>query len=261
MYESYESFIKSVIENDNLENVNFKSIPNYNAILEHVTFEQGNEYIKCIKNNFPRISFANILECVTINDKYGCPKKDEFNFSDGQTLNCSPTSLRYVFHSLIILQHYKNNQSCKNIAEVGCGYGGLFLAICYFSKFLDINIDSYSFIDLPKVCELIKKYLEMHKDIIHIDYSIHSAYNYGSDVDKRDLFLISNYCFTEISNEHRNKYIETLFPKISNGFILWQTLFNLPIQNVGIINNNKKFVEEELPQTGLEFYKNYFVYF
>jgi hypothetical protein len=262
MYENYQAFIKESLETCGLENINFKSNPNYTDILEHVSFQQGYEYINHIKNVFPNILFDNILEFVAINDKYGYPKKYEFTFSDGQLLNCSPTSIRYVFHSLIILQHYKNKQACKNVVEVGCGYGGLFLAICYFSKLLDINIDSYSFIDLPEICGLIKKYLEMHKDIIHIDYSIHSAYNYGSDVDKQNLFLISNYCFTEISNEHRNKYIETLFPKISNGFILWQTCLNCPIENVGLINNNQKHIEEEVPQTSpLELSKNYFVYF
>ena len=67
--------------------------------------------------------------------------------------------------------------------------------------------------------------------------------------------------FTEISNEHRNKYLETLFPKISNGFILWQTCFNFPIENVGLINNNAKSIAEEVPQTSPEPFKNYFVYF
>jgi hypothetical protein len=261
MYENYESFIKSVLENDNLENVNFKSNTNYNAILEHVSFEQGRDYIKYIKLLFPNISFNNVVEFVAINDKYGYPKKEKFAFSDGQTLICSPTSLRYVFHSLLILQHYKNKNSCKNVVEVGCGYGGLFLAMCYFSKLLNINIDTYSFIDLPEICELIKKYLEINSETINISYSIHSAYNYGADIDKTDLFFISNYCFTEISNEHRNKYIEILFPKISNGFILWQTCFNFPIENAGLINNNAKNIAEEIPQTAPVAFKNYFVYF
>ena len=259
MYDAYETCIKNALETDTIEN--FKSNCNYVSILEHVTFEQGNEYIKYIKEFFPNISFSNISEFVEINDKYGVPRKEEFKFSERKTLNCSATSLRYVFHSLLILKHYEDKKSCKNIVEVGCGYGGLFLAICYFSKLLNVNIENYFFIDLPEICGLIKKYLEINKETINIDYTIHSSYNYGVDINKSELFFISNYCFTEISNEHRNKYIDTLFPKISSGFIVWQTCFNLPIENVGIINNNEKIIKEELPQTAFEFFKNYFVYF
>lgn len=261
MYDDYEGFIKNALETETMENINFKSNCNYVSILEHVTFEQGNAYIKHIKELFPNISFLNIFEFVKINDKYGFPKKENFIFSEDQILFCSATSLRYVFHSLIILKHYEEKNSCKNVVEVGCGYGGLFLAICYFSNLLNVKIDNYFLIDLPEICKLIKKYLEMHKDTINIDYSLHSAYNYGVDINKTNLFFISNYCFTEISNEHRNKYIETLFPKISNGFIVWQTVFNYPINNVSIIIKNTKIIAEELPQTCSEDYKNYFVYF
>jgi hypothetical protein len=260
MYKSYADFVAS-ISKDNIEHVNFKSNSNYNAILEHVMVDEGNKYIKYIKQFFPKITYNNILEFVSINDKYGVPKKETFTFSDGQTLFCSPTSLRYVFHSMIILRYYEYKKSCKNMIEVGCGYGGLFLAICYFSKLFNIKIDHYCFIDLPQVGGLIKSYLEMHKRSINIKYSIHSAYNYGSDIDKNNLFLISNYCFTEISDEHRNKYIETLFPKISNGFIIWQTIFNCSIEETNKINKNIEKVVEEIPQTASKEKKNYFVYF
>jgi len=147
------------------------------------------------------------------------------------------------------------------MVEVGCGYGGLFLAICYFSKLFNIKIDHYCFIDLPQVSALIKNYLELHNESINIEYSIHSAYNYGADINQTDLFLISNYCFTEISSEYRNKYIETLFPKISNGFIIWQTIFNCPIEDTSKINKTIEKVVEEIPQTASQERKNYFVYF
>jgi len=260
MYKNYTDFIANVSK-ENIESVNFKSNSNYTSILEHVTFEDGNKYIKYIKKFFPKITYNNILEFVSINDKYGFPKKETFDFSLGQSVFCSSTSLRYIFHSMIILRYYEYKSSCKNMVEVGCGYGGLFLAICYFSKIFNIKIDHYCFVDLPEIGGLIENYLNMHKEIINIKYTIHSAYNYGSDINQKNLFLISNYCFTEISNEYRNKYIETLFPKISNGFIIWQTIFNCSIKDVNMINKNIVKIVEELPQTASQEKKNYFVHF
>ena len=116
---------------------------------------------------------------------------------DNKQIVCSPTSLRYVLHSLLILKYIKGT-STRKIVEVGCGYGGLFLGINYFSKILNITIDNYYFIDLPEICGLIKNYLELHKGDININYAIHTADNYGADIDETNLFFISNYCFTEI---------------------------------------------------------------
>ena len=260
MYDHYINAIKDILTKKSIKDSSFKSNTEYNYILEHVTFDLGNNYIKCIKHHFPNITYNNVFEFVSINDKYGCPKKDKFVFSEGQILFCSATSLRYVFHSLILLRHYETKSSCKNMVELGCGYGGLFLAICYFSKLYNINVDHYYLIDLPVICDLIKEYLELYNDIINIKYSIHSSYNYGADIEKTDLFFISNYCFTEISNDNRNKYIQVLFPSISNGFIIWQTCFGLSIENTYIINKKIEKVIEELPQTNSQ-QKNYFVYF
>jgi len=260
MYSQYQIQVSNMLENKNL---NFKSDKAYNSILEHVSYEQGKSYISLIisiiNDDFKEITFENINNFLLMNDTYGNPKKENFMYNNMQIF-CSPTSLRYVLHSLLILQSIKNNNS-KKIVEVGCGYGGLFLGINHFSKILNIEIDKYYFIDLPEICGLIKNYIELHKNNIYINYSIHSAYNYGLDINENDLFFISNYCFTEIDELHRNNYIKHLFPKILNGFIIWQTIFNLPINNVNIIGKNIKHVVEEYPQTATVSKKNYYVYF
>jgi len=259
MYSQYQSSINNILNNNIL---NFKCDKSYNDILEHVSYDQGENYIvaiiKFVNEVFPEITFENINNYIIINDKIGNPKKEKYMYNDIEII-CSPTSLRYIYHSLLILNHLKSVNS-KKIVEVGCGYGGLFLGINYFSKILNIIIDKYYFIDLPEVSNLIKKYLELHNNI-SIDYSIFSAYNYGVDINDNDLFFISNYCFTEIEKIHRNNYIQYLFPKISCGFITWQTVFNLPISDVNIINKNIKYITEEVPQTATIDNKNYFVYF
>ena len=123
-----------------------------------------------------------------------------------------------------------------------------------------MEINKYYFIDLPEVTKLIKRHLELHNDNININYEIVSAYNYGTDINDTDLFFISNYCFTEIEEIHRINYIEHLFPKIKNGFITWQTVFNVPIKNVNIIKKVIKYITEEYPQTATIRNKNYYVY-
>jgi putative sugar O-methyltransferase len=255
MYNEYENCVKN-------ELTDFKNNRIYNSILEHVTEEQGKEYVNYIENflkeTFTQISFYNINDYLLLNDKYGNPKKYSYTIFDNKIL-CSPSSLRYIYHSLIILKYIKYTNS-KKILEVGCGYGGLFLAINHFSKILEISIDKYYLIDLPIICQLIKCYLEQYSDI-NISYILKSAYSYGEDIDDNELFFISNYCFTEINKEHRDSYILKLFPKINNGFIIWQTVFGLPIKNTNIIGKDIKKIVEETPQTAPVTNKNYFVYF
>jgi hypothetical protein len=260
MYSEYQNIVCNIIKSNNLD---FKSNTSYNSILEHVSYEQGNSYISLIigivNDEFKEISFENINDYLLMNDKYGNPTKHKFMYN-GVEIICSPTSLRYVFHSLLILKHFKTVSTHK-IVEIGCGYGGLFLGMNHFAKILNVEIDKYYFIDLPEVTQLIKKYLELHNNNININYSIETAYNYGTDINENDLFLISNYCFTEIEEVHRNNYIKQFFPKISSGFIIWQTVFNLPINNVNIINKDIKYITEEFPQTATIEKKNYYVYF
>lgn len=254
MYSSYQNYLSGL----SIETSNFKSNQHYNSILEHVSQGQGTDYLHLIENEFPEISFENIFDFVTLNDKYGTPHKYQMYSLIGRELVCSPTSLRYIYHSLLILKKFNG----KSIVEIGCGYGGLFLSINFFSKVLNIVIEKYYLVDLPEVCELIDKYLFIHNETINIEYYIHDAYSYGADIIDNDLFLVSNYCFTEILDKHKEKYIELLFPKINSGFIIWQTIvFNLSVENLNKLNKPNINYVEERPQTSQEERKNYFVYF
>jgi hypothetical protein len=257
MYDSYISCIKT-ITHSNFLNTNFKSNNTYNSILEHVSYNLGVDYLTNILQEFPDININHIIEFCKINDKYGSPNK--YNYPSD--LYCSPTSLRYIYHSLLILTHIKQTNNIK-ICEVGGGYGGLFLSINYFSNLLNINIEHYYIVDLPETCNLINIYLNYNKNNIYINFTTHNANNYGKDINDSELYFISNYCFTEIAEEHRNNYITNLLPKITAGFIIWQNCFNFNVNNSKILFKNKKLViEDEKPQTSLntEETKNFFVY-
>jgi hypothetical protein len=49
MYEKYLLYLQNISKND-IKTTNFKSNIYYNGMLEHVTFEQGDLYLKLIKS-------------------------------------------------------------------------------------------------------------------------------------------------------------------------------------------------------------------
>jgi hypothetical protein len=241
-YNYYSDFVKSVVNSKDLSC--FKSHPAYVDMLDHVSQSQGYEYLNYIKN-LSSISIEEIINFCELNDKLGSPNKSDFGF-----MIASPTSLRYIWHAHIILSYFKSfNKDTYDIIEVGGGYGGLCFAIHYFSKKYDVSISSYTIVDLKPPSELQKIYL----DTLNLGTNIYfvDAEMYGSEIDKKNNFLISNYCFSEIDESHQKKYIEILFPKISHGFMAWN---NIPVYDFGYFLK----IDEEVPKTGG---MNKFIYF
>jgi hypothetical protein len=167
------------------------------------------------------------------NDKYGGGEKYDFGF-----IVTSPSNFRYILHAHLIFTHIKsNNMNDVNIVEVGCGYGGLCLAIHLFSNLYNINILSYNLVDLPDMINLQKIYLS-NFNINNLKF--HNAYDYNIE---NNLFLISNYCFSEISDDNQKQYIQKLFPKVIHGFMAWNFI---PVYNFGFECK----VVDEYPLTG-----------
>lgn len=228
-----------------LSNVSsFKSHPSFTYMLEHVSPEFGSNYLDLIKNR-TNISENEIIGYCKINDKFGGGDKHSYGF-----ITTSPSNFRYLFQAHLILNHIANlGLTNVNLVEVGCGYGGLCLAISYLCNHYNVKINSYYLIDLPAVSKLQEMYLKEHT--LNFTTHFHSAFNYGDDIKVNDLFFVSNYCFSEISSENQRKYIATLFPNISHGFLAWN---NIPVYNFGF----DYVVENEYPLTGPY---NKYVYF
>ena len=248
-YEQFSNYISLALSNNKKELYSFKNDPSVTYMLEHCTYNQGNNYLYVI-NNIKNRPFTkeNIVEYCELNDKFGGGKKFDYKF-----IITSPSNFRYILHAYLILNHMKNlNLSDVNLVELGCGYGGLCLAVLYFSKFFNINITKYYCIDLPIISNLQKFYLSNFTIADNI-VEFHSSYDYGKSINDKDLFLVSNYCFSEISKQNQYKYITNLFPKVSHGFMTWNAI---PIYNFGF----KISFEEEYPQT-CESNPNKYVYF
>ena len=114
--------------------------------------------------------------------------------------------------------------------------------ILILSKLLEkFNIKSNKFyiIDLTVIGKLQKKYLDKH-NILNVE--IVDASTFGKNINENNLFLLSIYALSEISSELRDNYYKYLFPKITNGFILWNTIV------IDLINYKK--IDKEEPITG-----------
>lgn len=242
-YSPYTVYVNSICAINDLSS--FKRHPNYQYMLEHVSREQGQAYLNHILTG-TSLTNDTIKAFCEQNDRLGSPNTQTYG-----ALICSPTSLRYLYHAHLILTHFKTfGLSSYKLVEVGGGYGGLCLAIHTLAPQYGITLESYTIIDLPAPSRLQEKYLSMMP--IEGSLSFLNAENFGADLPGDGYFLISNYCFSEISPEFQRKYIETLFPKLVHGFIAWNMI---PTYNFGF-----PFREEpEIPNTGGPM--NKYVYF
>ena len=234
LYTTFTDYIRQIIHDQNL--TNFKNHDGITYMLEHVSFEQGKEYLQILTRQSP-LTMNQIISYCEENDKIGGGKKYDYGM-----MKTSASNFRYLLHSHLILTHI--NQLGLHelpLVEVGCGYGGLCLALIRLSNIYNITITTYYLVDLPMPNKLQQTYLSHFN--IPIKMKFHSAYTYGKDIQSDSLFFVSNYCFSEIDREHQTHYIQHLFPKISHGFMAWN---NIPLYHFGFTVKEEK----EYPLTG-----------
>lgn len=218
----------------------FKSNQRYRYMLEHVNKVTGDHYLRLIKteyNDFYTSNVDYIKELCNTNDQYGVPIKSKY----ADIGDSSPTNLRYLFFSLLIVDDIKKyNLNNIDMIEIGGGYGGLCFFIYKIAEKYDISINSYTIFDLPEPCQLQKKYL----DAVGINGV--NAYHLDEYSDiKSDSFLVSTYAFSEIPNEIQKQYSEQIInPYTKYGFIAWN---NIPVYP--FVNNSDIHDEPERPLT------------
>lgn len=214
-------------------------------MLEHVDSGLGYKYFALLKSECAMPN-ESILEFCTMNDRIGNPTMQMIP-ELSTDIFISGTSLRYLYHGWLILKHMTPNSS---VVEVGCGYGGLCLAIDFLSKQTQRPVRSYACLDLDGPLTLQRRYLANFE--LSFPVSFHSSSTYGSSIEGDGHFLVSNYCFSEIDDVHQMRYIQTLFPKIAHGFLAWN---RIPVYNFG-----KRILRTE-PERPKTFRTNMFVFF
>lgn len=249
---NYSEYVECVADNLKLSPLDwsFKKDSRYTWMLEHVSVKQGYEYLECIQNEFGefyKLNKEKLIEFSHINDFLGKTVKIEFT----DFCNCSPTNLRYIYHSLLVLDHAKGQYNGPiNMVEIGGGYGGLCYFIHKIAELQNIKIASYIIFDLPTIIDLQKLYLSCLK----INISTYSLYDNFSVRD--DSYFISNYAFTELVDYIRKEYEEKVISHCSHGFLVWNY-----IDIYNFTNNGTLTVEDERPQTVYNTCKNLFVRF
>lgn len=246
----YDSYLTGISENLKIQDpldMNFKSNKSYHDILEHVTYDIGCLYLKEIMKKYNTLFTTNkdvLVELCEKNDLYG--KTIKYTF-DGFT-TCSPSNLRYIFHSFLILDWMvESGLNNIDVIEIGAGYGGLCFFIHNLAYFFKINIRSYTTIDLFEATKLQERYLKL-LDVQNVQcFTIENFQNINENC-----FLISNYAFSEIPMNLQEEYTRKILnPYVKFGFLAWNT-----IEVYNFIENSTVDVEEEYPKTGIF---NYYV--
>jgi hypothetical protein len=236
LYLRYSDYTNSIIDTE--EFARFKSNDNYTYMLEHVNKEYGEQYLSLIRQK-TNISDNYIRAFSALNDSVGGPRQETFTVGV-----LSPSNLRYLFQAHLILTHMKNlDELTPRIVEVGGGYGGLCLAVNYLCERYGVKPQSYTIVDLEAPTKLQAAFLG--KFILSYPVEFVTSETYGKNIPYNGMFLISNYCFSEISDYHQRGYITNLFPKVAHGFMAWN---NIPVYNFGFSTK----VETEYPMTGNE---------
>jgi len=213
-YDSYSVSIERELSKS-CSDWTFKSDKEYVKVLEHVSQDLGAQYLIEIKNRYGPLYEKNkklLIELCQKNDLYGKTIKSQFD----EFTTCSPTNLRYIFQSFLILDDIKKSES-RDIIEIGGGYGGLCFFMFNLAKLFDITIRSYAIFDLLPASLLQEKYLKSLniKNTAFFQLEDFSNLRVGS-------FLISNYAFSEIEKDLQHKYTQKIInPYTSYGFLAW----------------------------------------
>ena len=252
-YAGYQSVLADQVNRSHFD-WTFKSDETYRAILEHVSYEQGEAYLELIKNEFndrwedqrlvPGALRYEALRAARINDAYGVPVTSSFPSLHG---SYSPTNFRYIYHSLLALKHFSIYAPGAHVIELGAGYGGFAYIFQAIAPSMDFEVLSYRTIDLPEACKLQRKYADSVKFNLDdaIDgtnlKSMRSLIDATSDGPR---FLFSAYAFSEFSPPIRGWYNQLLLNHCDHAFIVWN------LCEVYRFTNREFAVENERPLTG-----------
>ena len=219
----------------------FKSNSTYCTILEHVSKEQGQEYLNLIKQN---IQYNNIpWDLVYKSDYIGTPQTYSYEVLNNNVFT-SPSNFRYVYYALEILSVLKDkNLTTPLISEIGGGYGGLCYTINILAHLFNITPLYYNIFDLRQPADLTNKYLQNIKpDLKAKAYTIDEK-TFTPDINH---FLISNYAYSELDKQTRLMYIDKIISKTKAGYIVWNSTDKFDL----FFKSTKLDIRPETPNTG-----------
>ena len=182
---------------------NFRRDPTYLEILEHVSEEQGRDYLSIIRRQSPELLPAS-LEMIKRNDLVGNPRLSTY---DGVGA-ISPTTLRYA-KVLTDLEVAFGDPTGADVVEIGVGYGGQ--ARLIMERW---NVRSYTLVDLGPVLRLSERYLSQ--------LGVRDVWR-SMPPDRLEQvpcdLLISNYAFTELARDAQDEYASAIVSGSSRAYL------------------------------------------
>lgn len=221
----------------------FKSDRSFTTILEHTSEEFSRSFLsRAIVEYKDKINLID-WDKVSENDSVGTPILLEYPEIPCNNKLFSPSTIAYVFKALEILQHMKDSSlNNLDVLEIGGGYGGQCKMVIDLAPLFDININSYTLIDLYWPNELQRKYLE---NLGYTDKIKYFSYEELRDDDVKIPpfnYLISIYALGEFMPEVQQFYVDKMvsFPY---HYLVWNTP---QIHERFLLSD----IEEERPRTG-----------
>lgn len=221
----------------------FKRNNHFTTILEHTSEDASRVFLSRIFNEYPdKVNEIN-WDKVAENDSLGSPILIDYQDIPSKNTLFSPSTIAYVFKALDILQHIKSSGlNSVDILEIGGGYGGQCKMIIDLSILFNININSYTLVDLYWPNKLQNKYLETLGYTDKINYIAYEDLR-DSDIKlpKFD-YLVSIYALGEFMPEVQQFYTDKMNP-LPYHYVLWNTPH---IHEKFLLSD----IEEERPRTG-----------
>jgi hypothetical protein len=185
---------------------NFRRHPAYTTVLEHVSAEQGSEYLRLLSPN--RRARKGIAEVVK-NDAIGNPVT--MQIESGTAI--SPTTLRYLKVADDIERLFGTLRGA-DVVEIGVGYGGQ-------CRVLDalFELGSYTLIDLKPVLHLAEEFLSR--------FPLRCAVRFQTmnELAPRPYDLaVSNYAFSELSRGVQDVYFDKVLRGSSRGYVTYNNI-------------------------------------
>lgn len=223
---------------------NFKRNNIYREILEHVTKDEGQKYLKILQSRKDGI-LEKARNSVLVSDKLGNPIK--FNY-DGYESPFSPTTLRYVKVASDLA--YLFGKNLGNIVEIGCGYGGQALVNDQL-----LNVKSFKLFDLPFVNKLIERYLD--NQVLN---GVYKTAVIDDELKVQNDLVISNYAFSEMPKALQKIYIDKILSQSRKGYLIMnsgisgsRSIGKYSIEELRVLLPNFEIFEEE-PLTSIHNY-------
>lgn len=228
---------------------NFKSTPVYSEVLEHVTYEQGKEYLDIILREAPEFKEQGKFDIFRENDSLGNPVV----YSYENIGSFSPTTLRYIKVALDLKKQFGSLDNL-NIVEIGGGYGGQCFILSKLFKF-----KSYTIIDLPGALALTQKYLST-LGVTNVSYVKPDEVRPNQMYD----LAISNYAFSECATTLQEEYLKKVLYKSTMGYL---TCNYMELAEITVLTNEElknklcsaKIMPQELPETPSTAVGNYII--